>query len=87
MPVSGRAIRLKLYNCCQDLLIPPGVLQEAVLRTGTALGDRVSGDGNQGVLTDVGLGKPRLDLENGDTRILKNSDIQRKWTLINDSAS
>ncbi len=50
-------------------------------------GDRVNVDGNQGVVTDVGLRKSRLELENGDTRILNNSDVERKWTLINDSAS
>ncbi|QGA80242.1 mechanosensitive ion channel family protein [Candidatus Nanohalobium constans] len=44
-------------------------------------GDRVEVDGNEGVIEDVGLRKTRLRLENGDLRVINNSDAEKKWTL------
>jgi len=46
-------------------------------------GDTVEFDGHKGEITEVGLRKSRLELESGDTRVTNNSDIEKKWTLIN----
>lgn len=45
-------------------------------------GDRVEVDSYTGKITEVGLRKTRLELENGDTRVLNNSDAEKKWTKI-----
>lgn len=47
-------------------------------------GDNVEVDGNKGVIEDVGLRKTRIRLENGDLRVINNSDAEKKWTLIED---
>jgi small-conductance mechanosensitive channel len=46
-------------------------------------GDTVEFDGHKGEITEVGLRKSRLELESGDTRVTNNSDLEKKWTLIN----
>lgn len=45
-------------------------------------GDKVEVDGSKGEVTDVGLRKSRLRLEDGNTRVINNSDVEKKWTLI-----
>ena len=45
-------------------------------------GDKVIVDGTEGVLEDVGLRKTRIRLENGDLRVISNSDAEKKWTKI-----
>jgi small-conductance mechanosensitive channel len=44
-------------------------------------GDRVSVDGTEGTVENIGLRKTRLRLESGDKRIINNSDVEKKWTL------
>ena len=46
-------------------------------------GDYVKIDGQEGEIIDVGLRKSRLKLESGDTLVLNNSDVEKKWTLFN----
>lgn len=46
-------------------------------------GDRVEVDGVKGEITDVGLRKTRLRLEDGNLRVINNSDAEKKWTLLN----
>ncbi|MFB6242206.1 MAG: mechanosensitive ion channel family protein [Candidatus Nanosalina sp.] len=50
-------------------------------------GDRVEVDGSKGEVTDVGLRKSRIRLEDGNLRVLNNSDVEKKWTRIEDSQS
>lgn len=45
-------------------------------------GDTVEVDSYTGEITEVGLRKTRLKLENGNTRVLNNSDAEKKWTKI-----
>lgn len=45
-------------------------------------GDQVEVDGVKGEITDVGLRKTRIRLENGNLRVINNSDAEKKWTLI-----
>lgn len=45
-------------------------------------GDSVEVDGSKGEILDVGLRKSRLKLEDGNTRVLSNSDVEKKWTKI-----
>ncbi|MFP4230192.1 MAG: mechanosensitive ion channel family protein [Candidatus Nanohaloarchaea archaeon] len=45
-------------------------------------GDTVEVDGNKGVVKDVGLRKSRIELEDGNLRVLNNSDVEKKWTLF-----
>lgn len=45
-------------------------------------GDNVKVDGTEGVIENVGLRKTRLRLGNGDLRVIKNSDAEKKWTKI-----
>ena len=45
-------------------------------------GDNVEVDGVKGEITDVGLRKSRLKLEDGNTRVINNSDAEKKWTLL-----
>lgn len=45
-------------------------------------GDRIEVDGNEGVIENVGLRKTRLRLENGNLRVINNSDAEKKWTKI-----
>lgn len=45
-------------------------------------GDRIEVDGVKGRITDVGLRKTRLRLEDGNLRVLNNSDAEKKWTLL-----
>lgn len=45
-------------------------------------GDQVEVDGIKGEITNVGLRKTRLRLEDGNLRVINNSDAEKKWTLI-----
>ena len=45
-------------------------------------GDQVEVDGIKGDITDVGLRKTRVRLEDGNLRVINNSDAEKKWTLI-----
>lgn len=45
-------------------------------------GDRVETDSVEGVIKDVGLRKTRLELDNGNLRVINNSDVEKKWTKI-----
>jgi small-conductance mechanosensitive channel len=45
-------------------------------------GDKVEVDGVKGEITDVGLRKTRMNLEEGDLRVINNSDVEKKWTKI-----
>jgi len=47
-------------------------------------GDRVEVDGVKGEITDVGLRKTRLRLEDGNLRVINNSDAEKKWTLLDE---
>lgn len=45
-------------------------------------GYKVEVDGTKGEIKDVGLRKSRIELEDGNLRVLNNSDVEKKWTLI-----
>ncbi len=45
-------------------------------------GDRVEVDDVKEEITDVGLRKTRLRLEDGNLRVINNSDAEKKWTLF-----
>lgn len=45
-------------------------------------GDNIEVDGIKGEIKDVGLRKSRIRLEDGNLRVLNNSDAEKKWTLI-----
>ena len=45
-------------------------------------GDQVEVDGVKGEITDVGLRKTRLRMEDGNLRVINNSDAEKKWTKI-----
>lgn len=45
-------------------------------------GDRVTAESTSGTVTDIGLRKSRLELDNGDRLILANRDIEKQWTKI-----
>ena len=45
-------------------------------------GDNVEVDGVKGEIKEVGLRKSRLKLEDGNTRVINNSDAEKKWTLL-----
>ena len=47
-------------------------------------GDKVESDGKTGVIREVGLQRSRIELENGDLRVTNNTDLEKKWTLINE---
>jgi small-conductance mechanosensitive channel len=48
-------------------------------------GERVEVDGSKGEVTEVGLRKSRIRLEDGNLRVLNNSDVEKKWTLISEA--
>jgi small-conductance mechanosensitive channel len=43
-------------------------------------GDTVTASAGTGVLTEIGLRKSRFRLENGDTLVVANRDVESKWT-------
>lgn len=43
-------------------------------------GDHVKVDGEEGEITDVGLRKSRLKLDEGKVFVINNSDVEKKWT-------
>jgi small-conductance mechanosensitive channel len=45
-------------------------------------GDSVEVDGVKGTVSNIGLRKSRLELENGNTRVINNSDVEKKWTKL-----
>jgi len=45
-------------------------------------GDHVEVDGTEGEIEDVGLRKTRIRLENGNLRVINNSDAEKKWTKV-----
>jgi small-conductance mechanosensitive channel len=45
-------------------------------------GDQIEVDGTKGEITDVGLRKTRIRLEDGNLRVINNTDAEKKWTLI-----
>ena len=45
-------------------------------------GDNIEVDGSKGEIKTVGLRKSRIKLENGDLRVINNSDAEKKWTKI-----
>lgn len=47
-------------------------------------GDRVEVDGVKGDITEVGLRKTRIRLEDGNLRVLNNTDAEKKWTLLDE---
>ncbi|WP_372912086.1 mechanosensitive ion channel domain-containing protein [Salinigranum sp.] len=50
-------------------------------------GDRVTADGTTGVVRDIGLRKSRLELDDGDTVVVANSAVEKKWTLESDASA
>ncbi|WP_246987230.1 mechanosensitive ion channel domain-containing protein [Halorientalis marina] len=49
-------------------------------------GDTVIASAGTGVLTEIGLRKSRFRLENGDTLVVANRDVESKWTKKAESA-
>lgn len=45
-------------------------------------GDKIEVDGVKGEITDVGLRKTRVRLEDGNLRVLNNTDAEKKWTKL-----
>lgn len=43
-------------------------------------GDKVETDSVKGEVEDVGLRKTRIRLEDGNLRVINNSDVEKKWT-------
>jgi len=43
-------------------------------------GDTVTASAGTGVLTEIGLRKSRFRLDNGDTLVVANRDVEAKWT-------
>jgi small-conductance mechanosensitive channel len=50
-------------------------------------GYRVTADGVTGTVRSIGLRKSRLALDDGDTVVVGNSAVEKKWTLTEDSRS
>lgn len=44
------------------------------------VGDHVEVDGKEGKITDVGLRKSRLEVSEGETFVLNNTTVEKKWT-------
>ena len=44
-------------------------------------GDRVTADGTTGEVRDIGLRKSRFELDDGDTVVIANSAVEKKWTV------
>lgn len=45
-------------------------------------GYRVKTGDIEGVVKDIGLRKTRFELDNGDTAVLGNQEVEKKWTKI-----
>lgn len=43
-------------------------------------GDRVVTESTTGTIRDIGLRKSRIEVESGDTVVLANRDVEKKWT-------
>ncbi|AUV83617.1 mechanosensitive ion channel protein MscS [Salinigranum rubrum] len=48
-------------------------------------GDRVTADETTGKVTDIGLRKSRFELDGGETVVVANSAVEKKWTLEDES--
>ena len=48
-------------------------------------GYRVTADGTSGTVTSIGLRKSRLALDDGDTVVVGNSAVEKKWTVDRDA--
>jgi len=51
------------------------------------VGDRVRVEETEGTVTQVGMRKSRLRLENGDLAVFSNKDVEQKWVKETESAS
>lgn len=47
-------------------------------------GDRVTTDGTTGEVSDIGLRKSRLELDDGDRVVLANREVESRWTRRRD---
>jgi small-conductance mechanosensitive channel len=45
-------------------------------------GDRIATDGATGELTDIGLRKSRFRKDDGDTVVVANRDVEKRWTRL-----
>lgn len=43
-------------------------------------GDAVLTESTEGVVREIGIRKSRIDIEGGDTVVLANRDVEKKWT-------
>ena len=71
-------VSLALKNVLSDTVAGVYLAKDPDLNTG----DTVEVDGVKGEVTDVGLRKTRLKLEDGNTRVINNTDVEKKWTKI-----
>lgn len=49
-------------------------------------GDSVSTESVEGIVQEIGIRKSRIDVEGGDTVVLANRDVEKKWTKRGDTA-
>jgi small-conductance mechanosensitive channel len=50
-------------------------------------GYRVTADGTTGEVRDIGLRKSRFELDDGETVVVANSAVEKKWTVENEPES
>jgi len=50
-------------------------------------GDTVTTDSGTGVVTSIGLRKSRFELEDGDTLVVANHDVESEWTKRNENGA
>mgnify|MGYP002338731072 CR=1 FL=1 len=48
-------------------------------------GDSVNTASITGTVTDIGLRKSRFRVESGDIVVLANSEVEKKWTKLDDA--
>jgi len=71
-------IAFALKNVISDTVAGVYLAQDKDLNSG----DTVEVDGTKGKIKEVRLRKTRIRLENGDLRVINNSDAEKKWTKI-----
>ncbi|MFB6268101.1 MAG: mechanosensitive ion channel domain-containing protein [Halodesulfurarchaeum sp.] len=49
-------------------------------------GDRVVADSVTGTVADIGLRKSRLRTDGGDTVVIANKDVEKRWTRVGEGA-
>jgi small-conductance mechanosensitive channel len=49
-------------------------------------GDTVTASGTTGTVLDIGLRKSRLELDDGDTVVMANRDVESRWTRRSDDS-